>query len=181
MAVKTFTSEVLTSADTNTYLANAGLVYVKSQTVGTAVASVTVTNAFSSTYDNYLVVATGGTMTVGTAIKLQLGAASTGYYGTLMYGLYTGGALINASDNNNSVFSYVGGGGTDNYTMAVQLFSPYLTKTTRIGSSAVHWVSNFGSYNGVQTNATSFTDFTFAPISGTMTGGTVEVYGYRKA
>ena len=174
------TGQVFTAADAN-LMANSGLVYVKSATIGTGVSSVTVTNAFSSTYDNYLVVASGGTMTVGTAIKLQLGAASTGYYGTLMYGLYTGGALINASDNNNSVFSYVGGGGTDNYTMAVQLFSPYLAKTTRIGSSAVHWVSNFGSYNGVQTNATSFTDFTFAPISGTMTGGTVLVYGYRKA
>ena len=55
MAVKTFTTEVLTSADTNTYLANSGLVYVKSHTI-TSGASVVVTDAFSSTYDNYLII-----------------------------------------------------------------------------------------------------------------------------
>ena len=56
MAIKTFTTgEVLTAADTNTYLANSGLVYVKSQTIGSAVSSVNVTSAFSSTYDNYVI------------------------------------------------------------------------------------------------------------------------------
>ena len=54
MAIKTFTTgEVLTAADTNTYLANSGLVLVKSQTIGTGVASVTISDAFSTTYDNY--------------------------------------------------------------------------------------------------------------------------------
>jgi hypothetical protein len=38
MAIKTFTTgEVLTASDTNTYLANSGLVYVKSQTIGSGV------------------------------------------------------------------------------------------------------------------------------------------------
>lgn len=53
MAIKTFTTgEVLTASDTNTYLANSGLVFVKSQTIGSAVTSVTVSDAFSATYDN---------------------------------------------------------------------------------------------------------------------------------
>ena len=54
MAVKTFTTgEVLTASDTNTYLANAGLVYITSTSVGTG-GSLTVSNCFSATYNNYL-------------------------------------------------------------------------------------------------------------------------------
>ena len=57
MAVKTFTTgEVLTASDTNTYLNNGGLVYISGTTVGTGVSSVTVSSAFSSTYDNYRVI-----------------------------------------------------------------------------------------------------------------------------
>ena len=56
MAVKTFTTEVLTSADTNTYLANSGLVYITSTTIGTGVSSVTLSSVFSATYDNYRVI-----------------------------------------------------------------------------------------------------------------------------
>ena len=60
MAIKTFTANsVLTAADTNTYLANSGLVYVTSQTVGTAVASVTVSSAFNSSFDSYKIVYAG--------------------------------------------------------------------------------------------------------------------------
>ena len=61
MAVKTFTSSTLTASDTNTYLANAGLVYVTSVTGGTGVTTITVSNCFSSTYDAYRIVLTGGT------------------------------------------------------------------------------------------------------------------------
>ena len=60
MAVQTFTSgQVLTAADTNTYLANSGLVYVTSGTIGVAVSSVTVSSVFSSTYDSYKIVISG--------------------------------------------------------------------------------------------------------------------------
>jgi len=85
MAIKTFTTgEVLTASDTNTYLANSGLVYIKQQTVGNAVASVTVSDAFSSTYDNYKITYTGGASSGGGALKLTLGATVTGYYGALI-------------------------------------------------------------------------------------------------
>ena len=81
MAIKTFTTgEVLTASDTNTYLTNSGLVYIKQQTVGSGVASVTVSDAFSSTYDSYLIIDTGGTMSSDTALTMQLGAQVTGYY-----------------------------------------------------------------------------------------------------
>ena len=56
--------EILTSADMNdvSTLGNyQGLFHIKTQTIGTAVSSVTVTGAFSSDFDNYLITVTGGT------------------------------------------------------------------------------------------------------------------------
>ena len=81
MAIKTFTAgEVLNASDTNTYLANSGLVYIKQQTIGNLVPSVTVTDAFSADYDNYRVIVTGGVGSAAQAINLRLGASATGYY-----------------------------------------------------------------------------------------------------
>ena len=54
MAVKTFGSEILTSSDVNTYLTNAGLVYVGAGTIS-ASNSFDVTG-FSSTYRYYRLV-----------------------------------------------------------------------------------------------------------------------------
>jgi hypothetical protein len=69
MAIKTFTTgEVLTASDTNTYLANSGLVYIKSQTIREQLQVFRMTVAFSSdTYDNYkILICNGGSTTVRT-------------------------------------------------------------------------------------------------------------------
>ena len=39
-------------------------------------------------------------------------------------------------------------------------------------------VTAFGVYGGIHKASTSFTDFTLAPDVGTLTGGTIYVYGY---
>jgi hypothetical protein len=131
MAIKTFTTgELLSSSDTNTYLANSGLVYVTSATIGTAVSSVAVANAFSATYDNYKIVAHGGIGNTFQAISMTLTGAATSYYQILASGNY-------------------------------------------IGSVA-------GTIAGYHAQTTAYTGFTIA-TAGTMTGGTITVYGYRKA
>ena len=56
MAFPYSSGDVLTAADLN---ASSGLVFIKSQTIGSGVSSVTVTNVFSSTFENYKVVTTG--------------------------------------------------------------------------------------------------------------------------
>jgi len=58
MAIKTFTTgEVLTASDTNTYLANAGLVHIKTATVTNATDSGTTwRSVFNGTYDSYRIV-----------------------------------------------------------------------------------------------------------------------------
>ena len=183
MAIKTFTTgEVLTASDTNTYLANSGLVYVTSATVGTGVSSVTVTGAFNSTYDNYRIIYSGGVLSTGDTLSLKMGTTATsGHYGVYLYANYVTGTPLAATNNNNALWSWVGGAGPDNAVLMCDLYSPNLAKTTRINSGVIHYVSNFGTYTGVETSTTQHTSFQIIPASGTLTGGTITVYGYRKA
>jgi hypothetical protein len=154
-----------------------GLWLVKSQAVGSGVSSVTVTGAFSADYDNYLVTYTGGLQSVDTATTFQLGSATTGYYGTFIYGQYTGGSVLQAALNNSSNFLYAGGGG--NCFMSITVLCPFLACPTRVQSLA-GYQTTYGTFTGFQDSATQFTSLTISAFSGTLTGGTVRVYGYRK-
>jgi hypothetical protein len=180
MAVQTFTSgQILTAADTNTYLANAGLVYVTSATVGNAVSSVTVSGAFNSTYDNYKIIYSGGTMSAATNITLAIGAAATAYYAVLIYGDPAASTPVGFGDNNATKWTFAGGGSSSGTDMSVELLCPFLTQNTQM-QARVRYGSLYGNNIGMLGNTTSYTSFTFAPASGTLTGGQVAVYGYRK-
>jgi hypothetical protein len=157
-----------------------GLVFVKSQVVGTAVSSVTVTNAFSANYDNYFVTYSGGIMSNNTYISLRLDSVATGYYGSFIYADFTGGAPTQVNDNNNNSFVVVGGGNVDSVGMAITILQPFLASVTRVGAIGVHYGTRFGSYAGLENSATSRSEFTIFTGAGTFTGGTIRVYGYRK-
>lgn len=182
MAIKTFTTgSVLTAADTNTYLANSGLVFVKSQTVGTAVSSVTVSSAFSADYDNYRIIYTGGVMSANTNISMVLGATAIGYYNQLIYAAYAGTTVsANVPDNNAVRWNFVGAGLSIFARVAVELQNPFSTTRTLISSVYANDL-NAGHAAGFLNDATSYTAFTLGLGTGTMTGGTITVYGYRKA
>jgi hypothetical protein len=156
-----------------------GLQLVKTQTVGTAVSSVQVTGAFSADYDNYRITYTGGVGSTSTFIRVTLGGSTTAYYNTLVYGTFSS-ALINANvnDNNAAQWSYVGAGTTDFARLSMELQNPFLTTRTFL-SAAYSDAGNAGSSNGYLGNNTSHTAFTITPASGTLTGGTIRVYGYR--
>ena len=182
MAIKTFTTgEVLTASDTNTYLANGGLVYIKQQTIGTTVSSVTVSDAFSATYDNYVITCQGGASSASGALGLQLGSTVTGYYGNMIYGTHGSTAVLAVSDNNAVRFTHIGSANGDFISLNVTLLNPFVAaKTIATGVGTVYTTVN-GSYNGWLNNSTSYTAFSLIPNSGTLTGGTITVYGYRKA
>jgi hypothetical protein len=181
MAVKTFTDNtVLTADDTNTYLNNGGLVYVSTTTVGSAVTSVTVSNAFSSTYDNYRILVQGITGSSASDLRLTFGATTTAYYGSYTYVPYTTGTTA-VFGQNNTANLYIGGVATsDEQTLSLDCFFPNATKKTGINGMAYGNTYSFW-FSGVLFNSTSYTAFTIATGAGTMTGGTITVYGYRKA
>jgi hypothetical protein len=181
MAIKTFTTgELLTSSDTNTYLANSGLVFVKQQTIGSAVASVTVSSAFSADYDSYQIVISSGASSANGVMGMTIGAAVTGYYFAGAYctygGIVSGSALSNTTKWNITAYN------TSQVVANVFVSQPYLTKVTAFSSQYIGASSGDGSvtYAGILDNTTSYDSFSIVALTGTLTGGTIAVYGYRK-
>ena len=166
---------VLTAAQMNAV----GLWLVKTQTIGTAVSSVTVTGAFSTDYDNYLITVSGGANSLsGSALNLKLGATTTGYYYSLSYTTYnTTPAATGGSNVGN--WDYVGSGQTTGLNAVIELNSPFLSKGTSVRASIANSTLYAGNQAGYLNNSTSYTSFILATSVGTMTGGTIRVYGLR--
>lgn len=156
----------------------AGLVLVKTQTIGSGVSSVTVTNAFSSTFDNYIITKTGGTASVNSAYHFYLTGSTSNYKWTLNYSNYaTSGLWI--SGNTTSEWRYVGSSGTTQYGIVIPINQPFLTTPTSIGPVAYSDNGATGTMTGWHASSTSHTGFVFSPSAGTFSGGTIRVYGYN--
>jgi hypothetical protein len=156
-----------------------GLTFIKAETIGTTVSSVTVTGAFSSTYENYFVTVSGGVASTTNFGRLTLGATATGYYKSTVYMNYNANTVNGISSSNATFWDDTVNGTTSNLNGAFYLFGPNVAKTTHFSSAAsaatatgqVAW--NLGYLN----DTTQYTAFTITTNSGTFTGGTVRVYG----
>jgi hypothetical protein len=187
MAVKTFTTgEVLTASDTNTYLANSGLVYVSSGSFSNA-ATADITG-FTSTYKAYRVViapyrhtGTGATNVTAT-LRTSGGAATGGYYGAGWYVSFTGGSGAVGARNN----------GTD--TLVGTVFDQNRITRTFLEISSVGASGSYPSMTGYYydfanaynvsfgyelSNAGNTIDRIRIACANNMTG-TWTVYGYRE-
>jgi hypothetical protein len=162
-----------------TAVGNSGLVVVKSQTVGSSVSSVTVSNAFNATYENYLISYSGGTKSTDTNISMQFGSSATSYYSVLSYGSFAGGAISNSASNNDTQFNFVGGGNSSVANIHATIRQPFLTKPTEV-YAPVRYGTVYGNFVGYHGELTSYSAFTITAPSGTFTGGTIVVYGYRQ-
>jgi hypothetical protein len=161
-----------------------GMWLIKSQTVGSAVSSVTVSSAFSTDYDNYKILYTGGTHSAAQDIGLQLGSTTTGYYGARIALFYTSDTFNYARNNNSASFGFVGTGSTVGAYCNFELLNPFTSTRTIVNAPTIGNTSSAavaGTYNGFLDNSNSYTAFTLIPTGGTLTGGTISVYGYRKA
>lgn len=177
MTYPSFTSgEVLTAADMNAV----GLWLIKTQTVGTGVASVAVTGAFSSTYDNYLITLNGGTGSIDQAIGLQLTGSTTAYHGFLNYGASTAATALGANVNNSTNWTFVGGNNASQMAHVMcQVLGPNLASYTKCYNAAYQNGTAYGHFAGEHRVATAYTGFTLICGAGTLTGGTIRVYGYK--
>ena len=185
MAIKTFTTgEVLTAADTNTYLANSGLVYVASTTFS-ASSGVEMSNCFSSTYDNYEVHTTlYGTTNTNSIFQLMTGT-NTKDTGAVYerVGWYWTTAFTNFNATGETRWFNANHGST------AGLYSNSQTTIFRPNVSSVRTESRGQSYAGESslitysnqytTSTTAYTGLYLAPGSGTITG-TITIFGYRK-
>lgn len=204
MAIKTFsTGEVLTASDTNTYLANAGLVAVTpsavtngtivsgtaSATANSAVSSIVLKDVFNSTYDSYRVVISNLTMSstaAGTVIYCKMhdgtNPASTNYnyaFARIDIAATTVAGTTAALGTNGVIVGY---GTGDKFGTAFDVVNPNLATHTLFPQISGVNASTGYMYQGagMHQTSTAYTALQFAPSTGTITGGVFTVYGYRK-
>jgi hypothetical protein len=185
MAIKTFTTgEVLTAADTNTYLANSGLVYLETLTITNATSGFTDT-AFTSAYKNYRIV---GTFSSTTALNLVLTFRNSGgdvtltnyknVYAFLTYGATPtwtlGGATAAA---NFSEFARTDTNGAESAVVADVMGPNTATRTNLISSCTDQVLTR--TMNGIYNADTAMLGFKLS--SGTAFTGSFRIYGYRQA
>ncbi len=162
-----------------------GMNLIKTETIGSAVASVVVADVFSADYDNYRVIISGGaTASAINNINIQIGNAVTGYYGSriqqVIAGTITGQGQSNAASLEVTRYSV----GTNNPAVIIDILAPFQAERTGIIASGIFMDTTNGATRlstGFLNNTTSYTGFTVLASAGTITGGTVFVYGYRNA
>jgi hypothetical protein len=161
-----------------------GLEFITAQTIGTAVSSVTVSNCFSSTYDNYFInMGNGGIVSsYGPFLRFSLAGVTTNlWYGTGYY--MQNASTITGFATTGTSYGYAGIGETGSYGFKIDIQSPFLTKqkdfmVQYIGGGTSTYS---GIYNSHCNSSASCASFTITPEYGTLTGGTITVYGYRKS
>jgi len=165
----------------------------------TFIASVSLTGAsttsgvvFTSTYENYFIV--GSNVVLSNAAEylgFQLDAsgvpAASEYYGTTSYQGSPNGAASTSDDGLNNVSNIelcqwrANTGG-----FIVNLLAPNVARTTLIRVDGVFGISSVGSRIGLFTyayhaTATAYNQIKFLPTAGTITSGTVRIYGYSNS
>ena len=176
-AIRTLGSSVDTTLFTALGGAYPGLRLVKTQTIGTGVSSVTVSDAFSATYANYKIVVSGGVSSANNFFNLRLGATASGYRHQFAGGTFSATASLIGSTTATAFF-YHGTATTEGLHLNTDILSPQLAKNTTVSG----YCSDIGSFSGMSTGVlpgtTQFTAFTLLANTGTLTGGTIYVYGY---
>jgi hypothetical protein len=165
--------EVLTAAAMDSI----GLWLVKTQAVAAGGSSVTVTGAFSSTYENYRIVFNnlGGSNGNSGFMTLNGSAGATyNWAGRFTgYGLPAGDGL--GANTTSGLWLGITG---PSFSGVVDIQRPNLaTPTThQFQTSAEQYTTSGG---GRDANAASSTAFTISVVAGTLTAGNIRVYGYR--
>jgi hypothetical protein len=161
---------------------NSALVLIKSQTIGTTVSSVAVADAFSASYDNYFITINDGISSANGVFTFIFTGSTTGYYATRVGVVYSGSASSLGSDNNAASLTNAGVSQTSGLYAAINVSNPFIAKPaygtfSYQSSDGANGVLGFWNHRV----STSFTGFTIAPSTGTITGGTIRVYGYTNS
>jgi hypothetical protein len=188
MAVKTFTTgEVLTAADTNTYLANSGLVYITSATMTGSTSILNMDNIFTSTYDNYRILVQNLSPAASAFFDMRFrsgGVSRITQYQFALVGFTAGGAASNDSSGGYVAQGYFGGQSSfagDTVNSAWDVFTPFTTNRTTVTFQTVAYPSVFATRSGIIEHDHGVSNDGITIYSSQNFSGKVTVYGYRKA
>lgn len=153
-------------------------------TIGSAVTTVAIGNAFSSIYDNYRIVVSGTNVSnVGNSVAMQLtGSTSATYYNNGFYQNPSASTLNGFNQNGTSQGFWLGVTGFRT-SIVLDVFNPFLTISKNIvGQQNGEGGGSYSSmFFGSDTSAVSRTGITFIQAVTNWTGGTIRVYGYRNS
>ena len=157
--------------------AASALTYITSATLSSS--STTITNCFSATYENYLILCnsiSGGTN--GSSIHARFGISGTP---TTANYLYASGDGTYSSQAQYPVGQF-GNGPAGSFIVTV--LAPQLATQTFFSyqaNSTYNGIGNSIIQTGYQNSSSQFTDFVVIAAGGTFSGGTVRVYGYSNS
>jgi hypothetical protein len=183
MAVKTFTAgEKLTAADTNTYLANGGLVYITQASWATG-ATITISNCFTSTYNHYRIIGANVAASSSSTVTIQLtsgGTAATTNYGRQrLYAQTTTVGATGSTGEASSVYGFLNGTSTSHFI--TDIFNPNVATSTYFITEENYRDTDrpfIEKNHGLHTTATAYDGFKITSTNN-LTSGTWFVYGYR--
>lgn len=190
MATKTFTTgEVLTASDTNTYLANSGVVYITSGAL-----SLTATNfagCFTSEYRDYRIVVDSLSWNATGFLHFQMLTGTTPETGANYYwalsGIKSSGVAYNSS-NPTQTLGYFGCGNSGANNLIIgscswDIYGPQLAQRTLFTGQGAGVDTDYFHHSGMNAHnlTTAYTGIRFLTNSATTFAGNVTIYGYRKA
>jgi hypothetical protein len=177
--VKVLPTSIASVGGTGATLSSTGTV-----NIGTSNTSVSILGCFSSLYSNYLI-SFNGISVASAAISLNCfllsgsTPTSSGWYGSeyfITVNTTTQSGQITAN-NAGAVFCSAGTS-TSGLASTMQIQSPFLTQQTRMQYNVC--ASDYYRYGlALHTAATSYNGIQFTPTSGSITGGSITVYGHR--
>jgi hypothetical protein len=155
-----------------------GLTLVKTQTIGSAVSSVVVSDAFSTNYNAYKIIVTGGAASTPASCNMTLGAAATAYYLFQVYGVFSSATVNGFAASNATSWGGLLQNSSTTLSGVIELQNPFTAENTFMQS----WQNAGAVYmtGGELRDTTSYTAFTLTCTAGTITGGFISVYGYTK-
>jgi hypothetical protein len=161
-----------------------GMQLVKTQTIGTTASTTTVSDVFSADFDKYFITISDGVGSASTGVNFTLGAAATGYYYAANWVAYSGSSGVFSGANDTAIKECIYAS-TNAINCHMTVNNPFLAKRTFFNyetNGATTSSANISARGGgYLDNSTSYTAFTLTNVSGTLTGGTIRVYGYRNS
>jgi hypothetical protein len=156
----------------------AGLTHILTQTIGTAVSSVVVANVFSANYNRYKVFINSATTTID-ALRMQFNNSTGATYSSLGFYMQVGSTTLTGEQQSSNTSGIIGVQQSGKFSVVAEITDPFLSVQTQVLSGSNG--SNFFAQRCFNdTSTVSSTGFILSTGSGTMTGGIISVYGYRK-
>jgi hypothetical protein len=118
---------------------------------------------------------------ISNGLGVRVGGATTNYSHMLFWQSFGGSGVNNDNSTNTTQANYLGAMTTTSCTLTIDVVNPFISTLHTTFTGGSYTATDFGVGVARHNVAQSNTSVTVLPLSGTMTGGSIYVYGYRKS